>query len=1433
MRGSRGFLLSMDAVFAVSILVLVGFFMVSLLHTYSSPDLRYQRYYYTGKDMVYIFEQTPMSSVEFLPVIQNYLATGVLEEGDMGRSILDVIGSLWTSGNISEAGNITKDILDALLNETGHEYEIMFGGERIYNSSAPPVNNFLARLTTLVSGYEKTKPVDGYVAKVYLSKAKKTTSDFLYFGGYVGEGNISRLTELPADANVSLVYMEMNIGNNFSFYINDNYAGTYNKTKGNFSADKWTVCSSALNPGICSLFGGGNNTIEINFTSVENSSIGGGYMKITYTTSELTGFLYTGNTSTDKYWFPGIEGIINLYSSFHVPGTLSNISAYLHYKSNYPVYFTIGNVTLYSDSNTSEKMVIINNSFINSSIFKGTGIEHLNYISNRTVPIRMGTANLSYLFGLGQRADVVLITDRTGSMDSCDVDISCSEPGICDPWSPCHERRYKIVQDSNKAFLDAILNTTGNRVGMIGYGKRASPVCSFRDLTGDNESLRDRIDDYANEWCGWTCISCGIESATKLAMETQTLYATNMTSEVNTTWYDIGDDYAGKPRSVNVAVNITFDPQRFVKARLTVFGRDLDANNKYYKNCVYLNGKYLGRMCYPAEDSSDGYHDCVYDVRQEWLNQGINIVNVTSGTTADCNEIGGSHDDWNFKDVRITLWELQNLTKNTKEFKDNIETTINYPGGFVFKDYADIWELTSDLPYPIDFTSGLNWTFNTFGPGSGDDGWDWDNQDGSGPYGWDDNVDYAPVTGGELVLDMVTGSPARNRCSNYDCSGAYGIEVNITDEIYSYIAGGDWLYFSMDYEWDGNDEPFEDSDQVWIKGRWYSPTSGYHYLGSDMDSGDWGSDGDEEIDTRNNPDDDFSGNFYQNLTQWIEGQGMYYLDIGGKILGTESSEWGYFMFDNIAIGITNSSYYSPPTSEIINVTMDMSINKSNLKAGRLVFEAKDVDPYYYNCIYLNDNFIGRVRHQEWSGTNVWQNVTFDLPAFWINNGENNLTFTAGSMEDPGTGIDGGCRRTGSGNTWSFRNVSITTTESIDYVPYNRFKAMLVMSDGHANTRIGDCNNCQDGDPTPSQEAIDKACEAHDKYNISIYSVAFGSGADTDTLRDIACCDNCSNFYVSSDSDELVEIYRQIARDILEIAFKAQAVVITGEVKTNNTLYPDSYISYEYKPISEPLSYGEITLKFESPRLGDVTGNSTITDNLTGTKEGWFFIQNNTRVLDSKITSYSSYYWTDRLWINSSNTPNQNWTNVYWLGNFSSDYGDIGDPYVINIPVNLLKPGGNNSVRLGTGLGPVNGTGGSPDSRVIYTLGITGVGLQGYSGVFQKLKGSTVTIYYDSNGDNVPDGSSQVQVGPFPSDVFDPQNDSVDDAFMRLMDMLNFINDTNPNTYGDGTFGEPYDAVNQTNPIDLEITPEVSFSADYISQIPSLWGPSELEIRIWG
>jgi hypothetical protein len=405
---------------------------------------------------------------------------------------------------------------------------------------------------------------------------------------------------------------------------------------------------------------------------------------------------------------------------------------------------------------------------------------------------------------------------------------------------------------------------------------------------------------------------------------------------------------------------------------------------------------------------------------------------------------------------------------------------------------------------------------------------------------------------------------------------------------------------------------------------------------------------------------------------------------------------------------------------------------------------------------------------------------------------------------------------------------------------NRFKAMLVMSDGGAN-RCHPGFSCSLG--ASDNEVIDRACQARDEFGITVYSVAFGSAADNVLLNKTACWDcrandwipDCDNFFSSDNADELKEIYKLIAQDIVGISFIGQLINVSGNVSLNNTLYPDSYIEFNYTPIVTPFEYGELSLTFESKRLNESTGGSFITPDPTGTmngtKLGWYFVPEETEIVDAKITSYSAQYWTDRLWVNSSATPNQNWTRVYWLGDYSDEYIPLGDPYLVQIPANLVGIG-NNSVRIGTGFDPVNVTGGSPDDRVIYTLKIKGILLEGYSNVFPKAKGCSVNVYYDIDGDNAFDGWSYIEVGPDPTDAFDPQNDSVDDAFMRLLNSLNFMFDVNPGNYGNGSVGNEYDGVNQSNPIDLQITTQISFDSASVSGVPSLWGPARLEIRIW-
>ena len=59
----NGFLLSLDAIAAITLLLTVSLFLAGMSFTYSSPELRYQRYYYAGKDLANVLEEAKIGSI--------------------------------------------------------------------------------------------------------------------------------------------------------------------------------------------------------------------------------------------------------------------------------------------------------------------------------------------------------------------------------------------------------------------------------------------------------------------------------------------------------------------------------------------------------------------------------------------------------------------------------------------------------------------------------------------------------------------------------------------------------------------------------------------------------------------------------------------------------------------------------------------------------------------------------------------------------------------------------------------------------------------------------------------------------------------------------------------------------------------------------------------------------------------------------------------------------------------------------------------------------------------------------------------------------------------------------------------------------------------------------------------------------------------------
>ena len=489
---------TMDAAFALIVIASFSSMFILMDIEMSTPELSYERMHTQARDAIDTMERVRIADIRYEQVISDLFDSAVLTQEDMNKTLMDTLGMLWASNRSRIAGNITEKIFGEII---GRNFEFIIANETIYNSSE--IGDTVAASSRLVSGYMKGRPVSGYMARAQLENiVGKRSSSYVFFGGFVGEGNITAsIYDIPIDATITSIYIEMNAGENFRLYINGNYCGNFTKTPG-FGVNNWSTSSSACTS---SIRAGENNTFGINFTGSDLSKkyIGGGYIRVSYDTSQMT------TTQKDIYHFPGIDGIINLYDSLYIPGNITGMRVFLRMFNNYTTFLNIGNSTLLNSSGSNDTQTV----FLDSANLS----KAINYseISNKTIPLRLGTI-ISEFKGSGN-ADVILITDISGSMDwrldgrTDGTERSCSSPLINDPSTS----RISLVRCLDKDFVDIILNTTGNRVGLVGYSgmpnsiptSNSVVIRSSLNLTNNATRLKSQINAYDAGGATGTCDS--------------------------------------------------------------------------------------------------------------------------------------------------------------------------------------------------------------------------------------------------------------------------------------------------------------------------------------------------------------------------------------------------------------------------------------------------------------------------------------------------------------------------------------------------------------------------------------------------------------------------------------------------------------------------------------------------------------------------------------------------------------------------------------------------------------------------------------------------------------------------------------------------------------------------------------------------------------
>ncbi|MBX4212197.1 hypothetical protein KW787_01930 [Candidatus Pacearchaeota archaeon] len=452
----RGIFFSTDALIAVSIVLLV----IAIAY----PIVSYQR----PKTDIHYDIITTLSALK-IGEIDNLYVKSLIADGsitNLNNSLLEQIGDFYAT-NITRARELGDSVLSTI--DSKYNVGIWYGGTLISAKNTTPFETAkqIDTAIQIISGLKEGGSAKGYSARGYLSNQLK--GDYYYFGGYVGDGIISRIVNYTG--NLSAASMEIVASSNFSLYVNGYLEGSFAGSPSETTPSTYTIPLTHFTPD--------KTIIEFRGT---NLHITGGYIKISYQSS--------AQYQKPKYYFPGVNGIINLYDGLYVPNTLSSMNIFIHYNSSYQTFLIIGNITVFNSSTPSETSVTLNNAYLSSLLDYSS-------FANQTVPIRLGLLNVTY--APGNNAYIISVVDLSGGVSSARAS-GCGNDGLC------------AAQKANYLLVNSLLNLNNTALGIVGLHQgNVNPLYSY-PLSQNKTALNNTISGWSNN--GNLDLCYGIKNAT-------------------------------------------------------------------------------------------------------------------------------------------------------------------------------------------------------------------------------------------------------------------------------------------------------------------------------------------------------------------------------------------------------------------------------------------------------------------------------------------------------------------------------------------------------------------------------------------------------------------------------------------------------------------------------------------------------------------------------------------------------------------------------------------------------------------------------------------------------------------------------------------------------------------------------------------------------
>ena len=299
--------------------------------------------------------------------------------------------------------------------------------------------------------------------------------------------------------------------------------------------------------------------------------IAGGFIKINFENSSLN--LNSSIAQLIRYNFPEIEGSVNLFDGFYIPGTLNEMKIFLHYKINSTTFINIGNITVFNGSSGNETNVTINNAELSSKL------DYLS-LSNKTIPLRLGIRGLNFTLGDLRTFDFFSIAPLPASFNS--VSDNLGNSGV------------DVITNANKVFINALLIVPTVRIGLIGVDTDGVNPLDYHNLTRNFTSLNNTLNNWNLK--GGVCICCGINKSVDSLLNQSD--SSNFRSVVlmadNEPTANCGNASAAQD-AINVACNAWTDHEiRFDTIALggNTKGQDMLKNISACTNGTYYEGDY-------------------------------------------------------------------------------------------------------------------------------------------------------------------------------------------------------------------------------------------------------------------------------------------------------------------------------------------------------------------------------------------------------------------------------------------------------------------------------------------------------------------------------------------------------------------------------------------------------------------------------------------------------------------------------------------------------------------------------------------------------------------------------------------------------------------------------------------------------------------------